>query len=346
VLANYQLSPAQLERLRTILSYRRPHGTVTERRFTYDNVATLPGAWEDYHGNIHVEVGVNNRVLFSCHTDTVHYTGGRQTVILDRGYLRRRMRANDCLGADDGVGVFLMLEMIDAGVPGYYIFHTAEEVGALGSKALARSSEDVLRTFDYAIAFDRRGTKDVITHQYRGRTASDAFATSLAAMLNRAGLEYAPSNRGIFTDTASYSDIIAECTNVSVGYYNEHTSNECVDVAHVGALLGALLAFDVNALVCDRIPGEDDTPIKPTKVTRLDRAPESDLDYTHERIVDIRSDGERTDKDSVAELGVNPRIIDGMCSLCEWPSYACHCTAEDVEFWRYMNGYTYKRTGE
>ena len=93
------LSNTQLERLRNILSYRRPHGSKTERRFTYEHVASLPDAWEDYHGNIHVEIGVNNRVLFSCHTDTVHNTGGRQTVVYDKGWLRRKASASDCLGA-------------------------------------------------------------------------------------------------------------------------------------------------------------------------------------------------------------------------------------------------------
>ena len=31
---------------------------------------------------------------------------------------------------------------------------------------------------------------------------------------------------GSFTDTANYTDIIPECTNLSCGYYNAHTQSE------------------------------------------------------------------------------------------------------------------------
>ena len=50
---------------------------------------------------------------------------------------------NECLGGDDGTGVWLMTKLIEAGVPGRYIFHRAEEVGGRGSGWIER----IVKTF-------------------------------------------------------------------------------------------------------------------------------------------------------------------------------------------------------
>jgi hypothetical protein len=47
-------------------------------------------------------------------------------------------RKPECLGADCAAGVALMVSMIHARVPGYYVFHDGEEQGCLGSRFLAR----------------------------------------------------------------------------------------------------------------------------------------------------------------------------------------------------------------
>ena len=133
-------------------------------------------------------------------------------------------------------------------------FHSGEERGGIGSSALAAASGDWLRAnFDRAIAIDRRGTRDIITHQAGGRCCSDAFARALAAALT---LGHAPSSAGIYTDTAEYVDHIGECTNISAGYTREHTQAETVDVGYVLRLTAALLATDVESLPTVRVPGE------------------------------------------------------------------------------------------
>lgn len=253
-----------------MLTYCRPAGSATERAFIARYVSSIPGADRDACRNYHVQVGESD-VLWSCHTDTVHRHGGRQAVCVDRGgritLAPARAKAkgktrgpgtgpgpgkSNCLGADDTVGVFIMREMITAGVPGHYVFHYGEECGGIGSGNLAYSDPGMLAGYRFAIAFDRRGTGDVITHQSGGRCASDAFAYSLAAQLTTVA-EYAPAH-GIYTDTAEYASLIPECTNISVGYMYEHQEREEVDAAHVMTLITALRHFDERELVCARDP--------------------------------------------------------------------------------------------
>ena len=245
--------------LLTLLSYARPSDSMTELAFRERFIESVPGAYLDMHGNIHVAIG-ESRTLFSCHTDTVARLEGRQTLSYRNGVVKLSRKAKrqkfSCLGADDTAGVFIMLEMIGARVPGHYIFHYAEECGGIGSSRLADSDSAWLgESFDHAVAFDRRGTTDVITWQGT-RCCSDSFAQALATQLNRANVtfEYAPSPYGIFTDTANYADIIPECTNLSVGYYHEHTSAETLDVDHVLALSDAAQRIDWSALPVERDP--------------------------------------------------------------------------------------------
>lgn len=244
-------------------TYCRPAGTATEREFIAKYVAVLPGAYQDQYRNWHVQVG-ESRILWSCHTDTVHNHEGRQTLHYDAvnrilGLSRKSVHnGRNCLGADDTAGVFICCQMILAGIPGHYVFHYAEESGGIGSKDLVLYESEWLALHDYAIAFDRRGTKDVVTHQWCIRTASEVFAYSLSEALESAGIPgYAPHS-GIYTDTAEYEGIIPECSNLSVGYQREHSHNETLDIAHLFKLLDALLRLDTSALVHDREPGTVD----------------------------------------------------------------------------------------
>jgi hypothetical protein len=163
-----------------------------------------------------------------------------------------------CLGADDTVGVYLLREMIRAGIPGYYVFHYGEERGGIGSSALARTHGDYLRAhFDRAIALDRQDTGDIVTHQSGMRTASDAFAHALGSALWHldSDLEYFGTH-GVYTDTAEYADLIPECSNLSVGYQRQHSEAETVDLAHVDRLCDVLCSgqLDTEALPVVRDP--------------------------------------------------------------------------------------------
>jgi acetylornithine deacetylase/succinyl-diaminopimelate desuccinylase-like protein len=254
-----------------MLTYCRPKGSRAETNFRERFLLPL-GLTPDRHGNLIATIGVRPRVLWSCHTDTVHYRSGRQHVDRDD---RRSLFAlplasrSNCLGADDTAGVFLMSEMLKAGIEGQYVFHYGEEHGGIGSGALVADHPAWLDDIQIAIALDRKGTTDVITHQ-GGRTASDQFARELADGI---GLGYTPSDRGIFTDTERYAGIVPECTNLSIGYEHAHTPDEWLDGAHVLALLERLCTLDTRALGVYRDPTAPD----PTDPWALDVWPEDSL---------------------------------------------------------------------
>ena len=241
-----------------ILSWQRGAGTRSHATFVHQKIATIPGIQQDGYGNYHLQVGDEDPIiLWSCHTDTVTKNEGRQNVkwIAKDVLGLNNGRPGQCLGADDGAGIWLMLEMIAAGKPGYYVFHADEEIGGLGSSYLKDNPQYFPPTLKIAIAMDRSGTSDVITHQGFSRCCSDAFARSLAAQL---GGTFRPDDTGVFTDTANYTGLIAECTNLSVGYESNHGPREVLDVAHLKALREALINLDQSKLVIEREPGEED----------------------------------------------------------------------------------------
>lgn len=234
--------------LLTMLQYKRPSGGKTENEFIKRFVRSL-GAKPDTFGNHWLSIG-DAPILWSCHTDTVHKTEGKQHVLYGAGLAS--VEKGECLGADCGTGVWLMAQMIRAHVPGFYIFHADEEIGGAGSARIAENLKERISHCKYAIAFDRKGTGEIITHQASRRCASQAFADSLAACL--APLVYSASDGGTFTDTANYTRIIPECTNISVGYYKQHTEAEYQDVRHARALRDVLITADFSTLVCQRDP--------------------------------------------------------------------------------------------
>jgi hypothetical protein len=246
---------ADYEALIAMLLYRRPHGSNSERDFIKRFITSL-GAECDNQGNRYLKIGDSPRILWSAHTDSVHITAGKQRIALKGTKLKlhREEKESNCLGADNAAGVWMLREMILAGVPGLYVFHRQEETGGVGSKYFAAHNQHLLQGIEAAVAFDRRRTQSIITHQGWGMTASDAFARSLAFAL---GMDHKPDDGGIFTDTANYSDIIAECSNVSVGFVNEHSRDETLDVEYLFKLRDAVINADLSSLIIERTPGDD-----------------------------------------------------------------------------------------
>jgi hypothetical protein len=224
-------------------------------------------AWRDKYdkdqtgGNIHCKVlvdGSDNRMTFSSHIDTVSEQGAAviQEMFIDP--VRNEIfvgNKTDCLGADDGAGVWIMLNMIRNQVPGYYIFHRDEESGGRGSIWLAQEGEETWKKYNYMIAFDRMGYTDVITDQ-TGVTASWEFADALSKRLNAMDemFIFEPSDRGLFTDSKNYAHLIPECTNLSVGYFQQHGSNEYLDYRFCKRLMEACCKMDWAGLPVEREP--------------------------------------------------------------------------------------------
>lgn len=232
--------------IQEMLRYRRPAGSDTEARFIKRYIDSVPGVYSDKFGN-RIKLHPTSKTIISVHTDTVHREQGMQQIAVNGPIVRLHARetVSNCLGADDTAGVYAALRMIQAGVPATFIFHREEEIGGLGSSWLARSYPDWFRQYDHCIALDRRGTSEIITRQAWARSASDEFATALATALD---MGHAPSDKGVFTDSANYVGLVRECTNIAIGYQSEHTVFESLNLAYLEALITRLCSIDFAAL--------------------------------------------------------------------------------------------------
>lgn len=173
----------------------------------------------DENGNIW---GINfpDRVCFVSHMDTVAYDDYecRKPVFECDGIL---FKINAVLGADDTAGNILMLNHIDKI---NFIFTTDEEVGCIGAKKLA-SNEEFLSDINVVSGFielDRKGSNDIIgyTHGYCKKDFLNAIKSVLP--------DY-NDVKGVLTDIDKFIHI-KPGVNLSVGYYNAHSTSECLDL--------------------------------------------------------------------------------------------------------------------
>ncbi|NBO22860.1 M28 family peptidase [bacterium] len=229
----------------------------------------LPKTYQiDSFGNFYVEVGEKYSTMFTCHLDTASHDKSKVTHVFDGDYIKTNGKT--ILGADDKAGMVVLLYMIENKVPGLYYFFLGEERGCIGSSAISK-------TFNHpnikkCVSFDRRGTTSIITEQIGGVCCSDEFANDLASKLNDSGygLKLSPDSTGLITDSMMFMDKIPECTNISVGYYDEHKKTERQDINYLARLCKSVVSIDWESLVVNRDPRERvyhvNKPIKTSKV--------------------------------------------------------------------------------
>jgi hypothetical protein len=215
-----------------LTEYTIPHGMEhTLEKF-------LPkGTQEDGCGNYYYQIG-NSKTVFTCHMDTACWKHEKVNHVIDGKMIRTDGKT--VLSGDDKNGMTILLYMIYKKVPGTYYFFQGEESGMAGAKAIIRKDKEFFSQFDRMVSFDRRAYHSVITHQIGRRGCSKEFALALADELNKHdGFHYVPDSTGIYTDSASFFGIIPECTNLSVGYFHEHSHTEMTDIVFLESLAKA-----------------------------------------------------------------------------------------------------------
>lgn len=225
-----------------------PHGTEQSLRPMLPSILN-----EDEHGNLFVKIG-ESKCMFTSHLDTACREQSEVKHIIKGNFIKTDGKT--ILGADDKAGVTVMLYMIDRGVPGLYYFFLGEERGCIGSGKAAKTQREKPLTIEKVISFDRRGTDSIITHQSGLRCCSDEFAQALSNELNRlnTGFKYKKDNTGILTDSLEFIELYSECTNISVGYYSEHTTEEQQDIEHLKKLCTACADIKWDELPTKRKP--------------------------------------------------------------------------------------------
>lgn len=270
-----EIPAAPDELLTRILSHRRMHDSPPEKAFgkwllellkkiKHAKVVNLP--LEQFC----VNVGQSD-TLFSCHIDTMDMwkegDSFTQKVLYDPNFgdiFLDEDSGGSCLGADDGVGIWIMISMIKKKIPGCYIFHRGEERGGLGAREVLTAHGELLKKYKRSIAFDRPNDYEVIIDQGGLKCASITFGEALARALNKLDplFKYTTSTRGVFTDNKLYRSKIAEVVNLGVGYQSQHTKKEVLKYPHALALMEACLKVDWEGLPTVRDPLASD-PIPP-----------------------------------------------------------------------------------
>jgi len=213
---------------------------------------------QDIHGNYYKIIG-NSTTLFTSHLDTASYKKSKVNLFTYKD-------GNDdiictdqetILGADDKAGVAILLYMISHNIPGIYYFFMGEERGCLGSSAVVAEleSHEYLANVNKVVAFDRRNYYSVITEQMGGVCCSDEFGKALCSELNKGGLKMNLDPTGILTDSACFMDDMPEITNISVGYFNEHTGREIQNITFLEKLGKAVLNVNWESLPIKRKVG-------------------------------------------------------------------------------------------
>lgn len=212
---------------------------------------------------IRQEDGSLPTVMFTSHLDTACNKNEKVKFVFTinpRGDKIISTNGKTILGADDKIGAALMIKMIHAKVPGWYMFFTGEERGCIGSTHLSNRPEDWAVPYNQVkqcVSFDRYGYSDIITHQSFSRCCSDAYARALA---DRLQIKYrptmGPSSEGLYTDSSQFMDLIPECTNISVGYDNHHTCKEWLNITFAEQLLRKLIKCNWETLPIKRDPSD------------------------------------------------------------------------------------------
>lgn len=214
----------------------------------------LPNGYKkDSIGNYYIEIG-ESETLFTTHLDTYSYDYEKVNHVIDGDIIKTD--GTTILGGDNKLGMTILLYMIDKGIPGTYYFFLGEEPilsgGLFGSQNALESNPNFFKKFKRAIAFDRKEMGSVVRRQKGRFCCSVEFADALCGELTQYDVESKPDPKAYYTDTATFLDIIPECTNISAGGWNEHYNTEWVDLGYTKKVAEAACKIDWESLPVKR----------------------------------------------------------------------------------------------
>lgn len=169
-----------------------------------------------------------NKVVLVAHADTFfdeYYSGKKQRhYVIKQGdfFIGNSLeRERMALGADDRSGCAMIWLLKDTGHS--ILITDGEEKGRIGSNWLMRKNSDIAKIINqhqFMIQLDRRNSNDFKCYN----VGSDEFRTFIREKTN-----FSEPDRSSFTDICTLCDEICG-VNFSVGYYDEHTDNERINI--------------------------------------------------------------------------------------------------------------------
>ncbi|KAA9022860.1 M20/M25/M40 family metallo-hydrolase [Niallia endozanthoxylica] len=202
----------------------------------------------DRNGNLLAEKtyrsGHGPTILLNAHLDTVEEIEQDRTIIKENGIWSSSW---GILGADDRAGVASILHMAEilpqTSFSGKvkFIFTVKEEIGLVGARKV---DEYFLWGTDAAIVVDRRGTGDIVT-SCGGYLpfCEEAYGQFFEKVAKDEGLFGWKCTPGGSSDTRIWTEHGIQSVNLSAGYHNEHTEDECLDVGACYRTVGLIKAF-------------------------------------------------------------------------------------------------------
>lgn len=125
------------------------------------------------------------------------------------------------IGADDRAGVAMVWLLKDSG--NSILITDEEEIGALTSKAIMNNPEwnEIINSHKFILQFDMNGFKEFKCYG----AGSDKFKSMIEKKT-----KYKMRPNFSYTDVAFLGEKICGA-NLSIGYYNEHSNDECLDIS-------------------------------------------------------------------------------------------------------------------
>ena len=204
------------------------------------------------------------KVIYTAHYDTA---GDSDVELVAKQHMPHVITNGNkgILGADDKSGLTVISFMIEHNVPGLYLFFGDEESGASQSRDWAETDfytryKLPIGSIVSAIAFDRKGYGDVIQTQRGKQCCSMQYAETLSTILSMGGFHYRPAD-GVYTDTANMIYKIPECTNLSIGYYNQHTDAETQDMLFLHKMVNFMINNHESVSIIPAFKGVEVKPV-------------------------------------------------------------------------------------
>lgn len=169
------------------------------------------------------------------HTDTVRDI--HPTEIRKSGDIWTNADPKALLGADDRAGCYIVKELLTRDDTRYmYLIFDKEEVGGIGSSNFAKTdaAEVASEYISCFVGLDRKGLNEVALYGYESKEFLDCFHDD---DMDGAWVEEV----GSFTDASNLAGELNRCcVNLSVGYNNEHTAYEHLNLSYLMVTLNRL----------------------------------------------------------------------------------------------------------
>lgn len=179
---------------------------------------------------MHPDIVTHRLPLIAAHYDTVRKND--EIIVAQKGDIFVNSK-NDALGGDDRCGVAIALALIQEHTRGIFCFFDEEETGCGGSTAMIKMYSTYIKECTCYIGLDRAHNLDAATYSYRSE--------KLLAVVGKYGYKEV---MGSLTDVSNIEDTYPKATvNLSVGFNNQHSSKESVNVKHSYATYEAMIAI-------------------------------------------------------------------------------------------------------